>query len=169
VQGINTSQERVWTWLQIVPRLGHLDYTAALPWLVYVHTAERVDTIAAIARHAQESAWILELPDDWDGEGSPRFTPATLGRAVSLFKRLTSSALLLGSPQVALPKIGPAERGSIDLYWSSPEEQLLINVPNAADRLPTYAWHGRVGEPVAGSIETEADTARLGEWVRVLA
>lgn len=75
----------------------------------------------AIEEVITRSQSILDLQDDWDGEGSPGYSRETWERAIAFLRRLVKMA------DIPAPVISPAERGSIDLYWSTDDSSLLIN------------------------------------------
>lgn len=60
----------------------------------------------------------LPVEDDWDDEGSPGYSDATVERAVRF---------LLGAP------MSPGPDGSIDFTMALGDAQLLVNLPSAED------------------------------------
>ena len=86
----------------------------------------------------QESRSLLDLPDDWDDEGSPGYAEATWMRAVDF---LLHNAERLWQDQgvtVSAPEILPGPNGSIDLHWRVNNHELLLNIPANLDELADY-------------------------------
>ena len=102
---------------------------------------------------------MLDLPDDWDGEGSPRYEEATWRRAVEF---LLGNALRIWEEQgvvVPTPKVRKGPQGSVDLHWRTPTRELLINVPADPDaQADYYGDDGTSGHRIKGTL----DLAREG-------
>lgn len=93
------------------------------------------EAIEALVEGAQ---WILELGEDWDGEGAPGYEQETLQRATELLGKIASCCWDFWGCAVSLPEINPADGGSLDLAWRGPV-RLLINVPRGDEVPPTFA------------------------------
>jgi len=92
----------------------------------------------ALADVFEASASILELEDNWDGEGSPAYSKETWERAG---KTLLSAALMIWTKEqkvIPSPSISSGPDGSIDVYWRLPSSKVLLNVPSSANDFPTY-------------------------------
>lgn len=76
-----------------------------------------------------ESKWLLDLEDDWDGEGSPAYLDATWQKSVSFLREFVVSLYNLYQVDIGVPKIGAGPEGSIDLHWKNEKFELLINIP----------------------------------------
>ena len=94
--------------------------------------------------------WILGLHDDWDEEGSLGYAADTLERANALLMRIYECCWDRRGLPAPVPRINPADEGSIDLSWAG-EPRLLINVPRAAAEDPTFAILGE-GLELYGSV-----------------
>ena len=128
--------------------------------------------LAAYAGPIASSRKMLELPDDWDGEGSPGYAPETWARAVGLLLgsalRLYEDTGLVAPP----PKIRKGPQGSIDLHWRLPGRTLLLNVPMEVDTPAEFFGHdgtrdqdGRFAHPVQGSFAVDDEQPWLLMWV----
>lgn len=122
----------------------------------------------AIELCIRDSRAITELADDWDGEGSEGYRVETWERATSFLRAMAWSPIMLASSRIMCPTIGPADRGSIDLYWNAPRGQLLINIPAIPAALPTYSWLGENGENEYGVVDTHETALRLITWLQTL-
>lgn len=81
-----------------------------------------------LADAIEKSRRILELGDNWDGEGSPAYAEDTWNRACRLL--LDQALALWNSDRTAIeiPSILNGPEGSIDIYWAG-EGTLLLNIP----------------------------------------
>ena len=122
--------------------------------------------LAHLAVAAEASRAMLDLPEDWDGEGSPGYEDATWQRAVDF---LLSNALRVWTEHgiaVPSPKVRKGPLGSIDLHWRTPSRELLINVP--ADPEATvdyYGDDGAGGHQVKGTVDPAREGQQLLLWL----
>lgn len=86
---------------------------------------ELVDVLKAV----EQSRYILELEDDWDGEGSSRYQPSVWERAVIFLIELSEKALEAFNTILDAPHIYQGHEGSIDMLWQTDRYQLLVNFP----------------------------------------
>ncbi|MGI8477426.1 MAG: hypothetical protein ACR2OO_13805 [Thermomicrobiales bacterium] len=112
---------------------------------------------------------ILELGDDWDGEGAPRYSELTWDRAVRF---LTVNARALWDAQrIVAPmcRILPGPQGSIDLHWLAADRELLVNV--APDPCAAASFHGddRHGQAaIGGELSLESSAQWLLLWIAAM-
>ena len=110
---------------------------------------------SAVEQAIASAHWILELEDDWDGQGSSRYAPAVLERAS---KFLMESADWLMKTQGGLlqaPDIGAGPNGSIDLHWRLPHFELLVNVPSDPSTPVSFYGDEEPGLSIKGTATTE--------------
>jgi len=100
---------------------------------------------------------IAELEDDWDGEGSPGYSSATLNRALEFLMRNIG---VLAPP----PQINPGDKGSIDLYWEDESRHLLINFPPGNEE-PSYYGEDRSGSTTGGVIRSGSMERQVAGWL----
>src|SRR5271165_742010 len=74
----------------------------------------------------EQASKMLELEDDWDGEGSQTYSRDTFNRAVAFLTRHSEQLKPYGI-RLPVPKIGPGPDGSIDLHWKRRSWELLVN------------------------------------------
>jgi hypothetical protein len=122
--------------------------------------------LAGLAAAVEASRSMLDLTDDWDGEGSPGYDEATWRRAVDF---LLGSALMIWHAHgvaIPAPKVRKGPLGSIDLHWRTPTRELLINVPAAAgDLADYYCDDGAGGHPVQGTLDPAREGDDLLLWL----
>ena len=114
----------------------------------------------------EASRTMLDLPDDWDGEGSPAYDAATWQRAVAflvynMFKFRQKYGVF---PEV--PTIDKGPSGSIDLHWQTPTRELLINVPvETSEPIDFYGDDGRGGHRIKGVLDPNDTNLWLLSWL----
>jgi hypothetical protein len=118
-----------------------------------------------LERTISESKWIIDPSVTWDDDVT--YAESTWVRATSLLSTLALRVAFSAGTRFPLPIIGPAERGSVDLYWDAPGGQLLINVPASADRKETFSWRSASGEHEFGVLES-IQISSVVEWLLAL-
>src|SRR5207244_13379829 len=94
---------------------------------------------------ASERPWLLSaaddvlklatLPDNWDGEGSPRVQPSTLTKAVELLCKL-------GTAVEPMSHVSPVPGGGLQLEWFLPDRYLEVEVfPDGSAEYLTRRGH----------------------------
>jgi hypothetical protein len=73
--------------------------------------------------------FILKIEDDSGVEDFVPYTRHTLARATGFLRRLMIHAHTANVIGTGVPRIGPAENGSVDLFWEKNDRTLLINFP----------------------------------------
>jgi hypothetical protein len=108
----------------------------------------------------RDAAWIAELGDDWDGEGSPAVLANTWGRAVYILRNLANRA---AEKRLYLPpvQIAPNGHGSIDLFWTLNDRAVLINVPADLTEAPSYSMTFEGVSQSSAYLDTPAVADRL--------
>jgi hypothetical protein len=86
----------------------------------------------------EKSREILDLPDDWDTEGSPRYLEATWQRAISFLRIQAQCHRAHFRGEMPVPRILPGPSGSIDLHWKSARSELLVNFPEDPSAPATF-------------------------------
>lgn len=125
-----------------------------------------VSGLADLAKEISASQAMLDLEDDWDGEGSPSYAEATWQRTVGFLAH--GAIRLYGGRGIALPvpKIRKGPMGSIDLHWRTPTRELLVNIPADAAALADYYGDDRVGgHVVKGTMDPAEDNDWLLMWL----
>lgn len=114
-----------------------------------------------IAAALEQARTLLDLGDNWDGEGSPGYSEATLVRA-SYFLIASSVGLWERHGKVMpLPQIEPGPGGSIDFHWQVGTREMLLNLPANSDDMLDFYGDTASGETVKG----RAYAATVGPWL----
>ena len=106
---------------------------------------------------------VERLTADWDGQGSPPYTAATIDRAV----RLASGVLaqLWDSGLRVTPVMGPGPNGAIDIHWRTDRFELLVTVPRDP-AAPAVYYGDNFGDFTAkGTLDTTRGSGPLADWL----
>lgn len=137
--------------------------------LLETHTTQELIISGHVVRAIEESRWILDLRDDWDGEGASAYSRDTWQRATDFLKRCAARGWARFGLEIPAPEIGPGPDGSIDLHWNDPRERfvLLINIRRDGDPDGPAGFYGRndSGTELKGKLNPDAPSAGLLEWL----
>jgi hypothetical protein len=97
---------------------------------------------------------ILNLADNFDGEGSERYEPATINRAISFINKVAMGAFKINKTIIKTPKLLPGPDGSIDVIWKTSNFDLLINFPKD-EKLASYYGEDTNGNTTEGLFDSE--------------
>lgn len=108
---------------------------------------------------------MLSWPDDWDGEGSPRYAEATWQRATTFLRESAESLWDDFGVAIEIPRVLPGPDGSIDLHWRTGAHELLVNFP--ADPAAPVAFYGddSAGNVIKGELAGPAQKRWLLLWL----
>jgi hypothetical protein len=124
------------------------------------HNLEEIDHLIGSSRK------MLELEEDWDGEGASPIAESTWQRAVDFLRGAASTLWSKYNLQMESPSIVPASDGSIDLHWKLSNRELLINIPPKQNEWADYYGDNkRGGNIVKGTLNTEAPNYWLFVWL----
>jgi hypothetical protein len=123
------------------------------------------DELAHFVPAIERSRAMLNLEDDWDGEGSPGYAEETWRRAVRLAIESAKSFLLTHDEPAPIPAFSKGPDGSVDVLWRSGRRKVMINVPAEEDEPITY--HGFDRENPHREIKGCLDPANHNEWILV--
>ena len=134
---------------------------------LHAETPRRFDTLAHISRALQESQQILELKDDWDGEGSLGYTKAVWNRACKFVTHNATEALNRHATVIQAPKILPGPDGSIDVHWKTAARELLVNIPRLPDQPAEFYGDDYGSLQIKGRLNPENPPSALLLWLPV--
>jgi hypothetical protein len=119
-----------------------------------------------ISRTIEKSRELLELPPDWDGEGSPNISEETWRRATDFLRNQAEWLLEQVGVVIDTPQIAPGPNGSIDIYWRNASAELLVNIP--VDKGATISFYGdtKAGSHIAGSMKDSDYNRGLWLWLK---
>lgn len=108
---------------------------------------------------------ILELPEDWDGEGSPSYLAATFDRAVGFLKTHSEYLMTNFDLEIPVPRIGAGPDGSIDLHWKRTSWELLVNIPADSSKMASFYGDNYGVQQIKGSVDSEICNLGLAAWL----
>jgi hypothetical protein len=117
--------------------------------------------IPGIMRAIEASRNILDIPDDWDSEGSVDYSESTWNRATEFLKRTAFALRVHHEREVQTPRILHGPDGGIDLHWKTTSHELLISIPAHPDEPADF--YGDSGP--RNTIKGKLDTSAQGEWI----
>jgi len=109
---------------------------------------------------------ILELQDDWDGEGSPGYAVETFNRAIAFLNTYAQRLWESDGIPLPVPRIGPGPEASIDLYWKRPRWELLVNISADPSEAASYSAEDDGGHRSRGFVPTEKFDSRFATWLK---
>ena len=115
----------------------------------------------AFEKAIKDSRHLLDLEDDWDGEGSPAYTEATWKRATDFLRANANKLRSLLDRQTPVPDISPGPYGSIDLHWQTQTRELLVSIPVEPEQPAGYYGDDHGKNRIKGTL----DTAGRNEWL----
>ncbi len=152
-------RRQVWSGTEDQDSLGNFTSRVDAIWQLARDQRQTVPPAnLALERIVAESRYILDIEED----GLKSYTEATWARAVGFLRRLALKADGIDR-DLPLPRIGPADTGSIDLHWKSGSRGLLINVPSNGDHA-TYFGKKRAMN-TSGVLFTDEGTEELVVWL----
>jgi hypothetical protein len=125
----------------------------------------RSDFAQQLRAEISRAKLILELEDDWDGQGSPRYSQATLDLAATFVNshvRLLWDSYGLQSPT---PTFGPGPDGSIDIHWKQPSWELLVNIPADANQMAAFYGDNYGAQKIRGSFDPKVLNLGIAQWL----
>jgi len=114
----------------------------------------------------ESSRRMLELEEDWDGEGASPIAESTWQRAAEFLRNAASTLRTVYGRQMESPSLVPVPDGSIDLRWKLSNRELLINIPATEDKWASYYGDNKQdANIVKGTLHTEAGNSWLFVWL----
>ncbi len=110
-------------------------------------------------------AKILNLQENWDGEGGKCYNKETLYRAAEFVKKLSFALWRKTQKLITPPKILPGPDGSIDVHWKSPKFDLLVNIPENPDESASFASDDYEKNTVKGTFDQKKINPALFYWL----
>lgn len=118
-----------------------------------------------IRQSIEGSRWILELEEDWDGEGAEAYAPSTWQRAVDFLWQLSRRSEEVFGFEIDAPAMSPADGASIDLFWPGEFSRLLINVPSDPSAPITYYGQDEDGRVISGETANDSPRPEIVAWL----
>jgi hypothetical protein len=107
---------------------------------------------------------LLDLGDDWDGQGSACYTRETFNRAIGFLTAHAERLCTRFNQQLPVPRIGAGPHGSIDIHWKSPWE-LLVNIPADPNELASFYGDNYGKQAIKGSFDPKTFNLGIVAWL----
>lgn len=109
---------------------------------------------------------LVELRDDWDGEGSAGYSQATIDRAVGFLTKHVRGLWESYGIECPIPTIGPGPGGSIDIHWKQPTWELLVNLPADQNAMAAFYGDNYGVQTIRGNFDPTKFNLGIAEWLR---
>lgn len=168
---ITQSKDKLKDWLALTWRQKPLPVRwaeqvhSAWPVARYVSTSGQLSALAHVFYVLLKSRQILELKDDWDGQGSPGYTKMVWERAYKFVMHSAIEALKGYSVVIQAPKILPGPDGSIDIHWKTDTRELLVNIPKSSNELAQFYGDDYGSLQIKGTIDPDNPSSALLMWL----
>lgn len=124
-----------------------------------VYPAAKYEVPQALPHLIAELEELAELPENWDGYGSPPIQPPVKKTAYQLLEFLEK--LVMPSPHVA-----PVSGGGLQLEWQAGKRELELEIfPNGEVSFLTVETSGEMEEGTF-SADFRTDLSRLATWFK---
>jgi len=141
-----------------VPAVGPWkDYT--LLWFTFPAELSELEACVLNSRS------LLELEDDWDGEGSPGYTEDHWKRVVRFLSDNANWLFFRLNERLKSPEILPGPNGSLDVHWKYSDVELLLSVPRDLSLPATFYGDNFNRDTIKGSIDFSRETSWLMLWL----
>lgn len=123
----------------------------------------------AILAEIERSRGLLELQDDWDGEGSCAYSLEVWERATSLLKASAEAFIASGGKNPSVPIVWIGPHGSVDIFWRLTQCELLMNVPPDLKEPASFYGDGKDGQStstVSGNLRNDEPAGWLLWWLQ---
>ena len=134
------------------------DPSVAVPFHGFVLPA----ALGSFVQGLERSRAMLDLDDDWDGEGSPGYAEATWRRAVGIAIESASRFLAVQDELPPAPIIAKGPDGSVDVLWQTGSKKMMVNVPADGE---SVAYHGFDPDNPEREIKGLLDPADANGWI----
>ncbi len=108
---------------------------------------------------------MLDLQDNWDGEGSPAYVLSAWRRATDFVSGIITQFWEKEGKEATPPRILPGPDGSIDLDWRIGDRELLINLPLDVSESVTFFGDVKGCHPIKGELDLGVPNVWLLAWL----
>ena len=117
----------------------------------------------AMEKEITAATFVLSIEDDTESDDFEPYSQETLARASGFLRRLMIHAHAANVIGMGIPQIGPADHGSIDLYWEKNDRTLLINFP-ASENIANF-YGKKAKSEISGRFEPSEARGELVSWL----
>jgi hypothetical protein len=117
----------------------------------------------AIEAEIEAAKFMLSIKGDLESDAFVPYTAETLSRVTGFLRRLMIYAEGCNLGGFPTPQIGPADQGSIDLYWEAHDRSLLINFSALHNSASFYGKKPK--SEISGKFEPSEARPELAFWL----
>lgn len=117
----------------------------------------------AMEKEIKAASFVLNIENDSEQDDFVLYTQDTLSRATDFLQRLMIRAHASNVVGIGVPQIGPADHGSIDLFWEKADRTLLINFP-AGENIANY-YGKKPKSEISGKFDPSEPRPELVIWL----
>lgn len=138
---------------------------AFVKYFVEVHWNSTRLGLGHLRAAIDRSRAVLELPDDFDDEGSPAYTEEVWRRAVTFLEQNAEWVRSCFDRLIEAPEILPGPEGSIDIHWDYPSYELLVNIPADPEGMAGFYGDDRGKISIKGTFDPKTFNHGLLLWL----
>lgn len=112
-------------------------------------------SLLPIVESIKKSEYILNLPNNWDDEGSETYAYETWLGAVSFLLNYALEVFRKEGRVIDVPKIYPSMKGSIDIDWETPKYGWLVNIEKSGLKATYFADNLQTKKELEGEFLTK--------------
>ena len=124
------------------------------------------ERLVPTASQLRDASLLQTLGDDYDGEGSPGFAPATVWRALELSSRISKYYSELFEHSLVPGRLRPGPSGSVDVVWEDEGVELSIKVPPSPGVPSVFGENSGTSERIVRRILGAYDEVAVARWLR---
>lgn len=113
----------------------------------------------------EASRKILQIEENWDGEGGRGYSEVTWKRAIKFVRDIATPFVVRHRKQIQPPKITAGPDGSIDVRWTSEKRTMLLNFPVDESMPPDFFGHDKGQDVIKGTLDLTSQNHWLLLWL----
>jgi hypothetical protein len=135
------------------------------PLNVIVSTLESLkeEEWRAMEEEIKAARYILQIENDTEADDFVHYSQTTLTCATEFLRRQMIHAHSARVVGMGVPQIGPADHGSIDLFWEKSGSTLLVNFPSSGGFASYYGKKPK--SEISGRFDPSEARADLVIWL----
>lgn len=111
----------------------------------------------------EKSKYIIELPDDWDDEGSLKYEEEIYINSIEFLIKSAQEIKDEFDIIIDTPKILHGPEGSIDVLWKNADYKLLLNIPPDENNIATfYGYNSNIESEIKGKFNYKSKYYKFG-------
>lgn len=147
-----------------IKQRGYIEHWERIVKLQAQRAAEARRAIALVEGAIETSRKILEVEENWDGEGSPAYSESNWKRATRFVREITVP-FITQRKELAPPNISGGPDGSIDVRWTAERRTMLLNFPPDEAAPPDFFGHDRGHDSIKGTLDLTSHNQWLLLWL----